>query len=259
MKKLFAVVCCFLTISLVTSCNKETEKKASTNTKEAKTENKKTDIKAPTKEEVGQAYGLFLATSVQKSGIELDIEALKKSYKEAMKRKLDSADEQVAASVLNSALQIAYEKKKEQTKKEGEEFLAKNAKRPEVISLESGLQYEIIKEGTGIQPKDGDTCKLHYKGMFIDGKAFEDSKDYKEGKPVEIDLGMVIPGWQEGLKKMKVGGKYKLYVPYALGYGEQGIRSPQSGQEIIPPCAALIFEIELIDAAPVKNTEKANH
>jgi FKBP-type peptidyl-prolyl cis-trans isomerase FklB len=120
---------------------------------------------------------------------------------------------------------------------EGKAFLAKNGKRKGVKTTKSGLQYEVLKAGTGASPKATDEVETHYKGTLIDGTVFDSS--YKRGKPVSFPLNKVIPGWTEALQLMKTGGKSKIYVPSDLGYGPQG--PPKIG-----PNATLIFEIELL-------------
>ena len=130
-------------------------------------------------------------------------------------------------------------KQYEETKAAGENFLAENAKRPEVKTTESGLQYEVITEGKGNKPAATDVVKVHYKGTLIDGTVFDSS--YDRGEPAEFPLNRVIPGWTEGLQLMSVGSKYKLYIPYQLGYGERG-----AGQDI-KPYSALIFDVELLE------------
>ena len=120
----------------------------------------------------------------------------------------------------------------------GEKWLADNAKKEGVKTTDSGLQYKVLKEGTGPQPTAADTVTVHYVGKLIDGKEFDSS--VKRGQPATFPLGNVVKGWTEGLQLMKVGGKYELYIPYELAYGPQG-RPPT-----IPPYATLVFEIELL-------------
>ena len=132
----------------------------------------------------------------------------------------------------------------EKNSKEGAAFLEKNKKEKGVITTASGLQYIIIKEGTGPKPKPSDMVTVHYKGTTIDGKEFDSS--YKRGQPATFPLGNVIPGWTEGLQLMSAGGKAKLFVPSKLGYGERG-----AGQDI-GPNQTLIFEVELISIQPNK-------
>jgi FKBP-type peptidyl-prolyl cis-trans isomerase len=116
-------------------------------------------------------------------------------------------------------------------------WLAENAKKEGVQTRESGLQYKIITEGTGKSPKKTDTVEVHYRGRLLNGTEFDSS--YKRNQTIEFALNQVIPGWTEGLQLMKEGGKAELYIPYALGYGENGMGP-------IPPAATLIFEVELI-------------
>ena len=124
-------------------------------------------------------------------------------------------------------------------KGEGEAFLAENKKRAGVMTTPSVLQYEIVKEGTGRQPKASDTVRCHYEGTLIDGTVFDSS--YRRGMPAEFGLRQVIAGWTEGVQLMKEGSIFKFYIPYNLAYGERG-----AGADI-PPYAALIFKVELIN------------
>ena len=124
-------------------------------------------------------------------------------------------------------------------KGEGEAFLKENAKKAGVTVTPSGLQYEIVKEGNGRQPKASDTVRCHYEGTLIDGTVFDSS--YRRGMPAEFGLRQVIAGWTEGVQLMKEGSIFKFYIPYNLAYGERG-----AGADI-PPYAALIFTVELIN------------
>ncbi len=123
-------------------------------------------------------------------------------------------------------------------KGEGEAFLAENAKREGVFCTRSGLQYEVLAEGNGPRPTASDTVRCHYEGTLIDGTVFDSS--YRRNQPAEFGLRQVIAGWTEGVQMMKVGSKYKFYIPYQLGYGEHGAGNS------IPPYAALIFTVELL-------------
>ncbi len=126
----------------------------------------------------------------------------------------------------------------EENKAAGEAFLTENAKKPGIVTTASGLQYQVITEGTGASPSATDNVSVHYKGTTIDGKEFDSS--YKRGAPAEFPLNRVIPGWTEGLQLMKEGGKSRLFIPSNLAYGERG-----AGRDI-GPNAALIFDVELI-------------
>lgn len=121
---------------------------------------------------------------------------------------------------------------------EGERFLAENAKRPEVTVTPSGLQYEVVKQGTGRKPRATDTVRCHYEGTLIDGTVFDSS--YRRNQPASFGLNQVIRGWTEGVQLMSEGSVFKFYIPYNLAYGEHG-----AGADI-PPYAALIFTVELI-------------
>lgn len=123
-------------------------------------------------------------------------------------------------------------------KEAGEKFLAENAKKPGVTVTASGLQYEVLTEGTGAQPKATDTVRCHYEGTLLDGTVFDSS--YKRNEPADFGLQQVIAGWTEGVQLMKEGSKFRFYIPYMLAYGEGGAGA------MIPPYSALIFDVELI-------------
>lgn len=146
------------------------------------------------------------------------------------------------------AKRAAEEKAKAETnKKAGDEFLAKNKAKKGVTTTASGLQYEVLKAGTGPKPKDTDTVQVHYTGTLLDGTKFDSSVD--RGEPATFPLKGVIPGWTEGLQLMPVGSKYKFYIPAALAYGE-------NGPGPIGPNATLTFEVELIKIVPPAETAK---
>lgn len=123
-------------------------------------------------------------------------------------------------------------------KEEGEKFLAENAKKEGVKVLPSGLQYEVLSEGTGKQPSATSTVECHYEGTLIDGTKFDSS--YDRNQTATFGLNQVIKGWTEGVQLMKEGAKYRFFIPYTLAYGERGAGGS------IPPCAALIFIVELV-------------
>ena len=123
-------------------------------------------------------------------------------------------------------------------KEEGAKFLAENAEKEGVIVTKSGLQYEVLTEGTGKKPKATDTVRCHYEGRLLDGTIFDSS--YKRNAPADFGLQQVIAGWTEGVQLMAEGAKYRFYIPYMLAYGEGGAGA------MIPPFATLIFDVELI-------------
>ena len=121
---------------------------------------------------------------------------------------------------------------------EGQRFLKENATKPGVSTTSSGLQYKVLKEGTGRSPKATDVVVVNYRGTLINGKEFDSS--YKSGKPIEFPLNRVIPGWTEGVQLMKEGAKYEFYIPPNLAYGSRGAGG------VIGPDETLIFEVELL-------------
>lgn len=127
----------------------------------------------------------------------------------------------------------------EAAKRAGEEYLEKNAARSGVTVLPSGLQYEVVREGTGRKPKATDSVKCHYEGTLVDGTVFDSSR--RRGEPAVFPLNGVIHGWTEGLQLMQEGAVYRFFIPYNLAYGENGAGAS------IPPYAALVFEVELIE------------
>jgi len=124
-------------------------------------------------------------------------------------------------------------------KEAGEKYLAENGKKADVVTLPSGLQYQVLREGNGKKPTAKDSVKCHYEGFLIDGTVFDSS--VQRGEPAVFGLQQVIAGWTEGLQLMQEGAKYRFFIPYRLAYGEGG-----AGQ-MIPPYAALIFDVELIE------------
>lgn len=143
-----------------------------------------------------------------------------------------------AQKVVNDRFQELSEQAYAKMKEEGEAFLAANSKKEGVVTLPSGLQYEVLVEGTGKQPTASDRVQCHYEGTLIDGTLFDSS--IKRGEPAVFGVTQVIPGWVEALQLMKEGAKWRLYIPYQMAYGEHG------AGEMIPPYSALIFEVELI-------------
>ena len=136
-------------------------------------------------------------------------------------------------------LQAERAEKGKAAKEAGEKYLAENAKKEGIITTASGLQYKVLKEGTGKQPKATDKVRCHYEGFLIDGTVFDSS--VQRGEPAVFPLDGVIVGWTEGLQLMREGGKYRFFIPYKLGYGECGAGAS------IPPFATLVFDVELLE------------
>ncbi len=191
------------------------------------------------------SFGVDVAARLKQQGIELDIKALNQGIADASNGSelaLNDEERLQAKTDFQTQLQQALIKKQtsiaETNLAAGKAFLEENAKKPGVITTESGLQYKILTTGDGKQPKDTDTVTTHYKGTLIDGREFDSS--YKRDKPASFPVKGVIKGWTEALQLMHVGDKWQLFIPSELAYG-----ATQRG-ELIQANSALIFEIELL-------------
>ena len=198
-------------------------------------------------DKVSYALGLGIGRQLSQMGADnLDIDDFAKAIKDILAGKKPEIDDAEAQTLVKDFFEkqeakqraAAAEKFKE-TKEKGEAYLAENAKKEGVVTLPSGLQYQVIKEGNGRRPKATDKVKCHYEGMLVDGTLFDSS--IQRGEPATFPLNGVIKGWTEGLQLMQEGAKYRFFIPYHLGYGENG------GGASIPPFAALVFDVELIE------------
>jgi FKBP-type peptidyl-prolyl cis-trans isomerase len=184
------------------------------------------------------AVGISVANFYKQMGVKkLNTSIVSKAINDLLGGKKALMDDATANSLMNAYISKLQAQKSVPTIQAGEKFLAENKKKPGVIVTPSGLQYEVMTEGTGEKPTAADSVTCHYKGTFIDGKVFDSSID--RGEPITFSLGGVIKGWTEGLQLMAVGSKYKFYVPYQLGYGASDYMS-------IPGGSMLTFEVELL-------------
>lgn len=196
------------------------------------------------KDKVNYAIGVNIIGSIKKQGVDIDLGLVIQGMKDAYSGgKLLLSDEEVRVGIdkyqtaVRQKQSVLRSKAAEDNKKEGDAFLAENAKKEGVVVLPSGLQYKILKAGDGKKPTDRDTVECQYRGTLVNGTEFDSS--YRTGKPATFKITAVIPGWREALQLMPVGSTWQLFVPSKLGYGERG-----AGR--IGPNATLIFEVELL-------------
>ncbi|MBK0402676.1 FKBP-type peptidyl-prolyl cis-trans isomerase [Adhaeribacter sp. BT258] len=197
------------------------------------------------KEKISYIIGRDMASNFSKQGIEIEADALLSGLKDAMAGKpsaLSAEETQQTMMQLQQEMEQKFQEKAgkagENNKKEGQEFLAANKNKAGVHTLPSGMQYEILNEGTGKTPSRTDNVTTHYKGTLIDGTVFDSS--YERGQPATFPVNGVIAGWTQALMMMKEGAKWRLYIPAELAYGAQG-----AGADI-GPNATLIFDVELL-------------
>lgn len=192
------------------------------------------------------AIGLNVGSNLKSQGVEnFSYEAMNKGMVDAMtKAEKPLLDEQTASMTIQQKLQEYASKKINVQKEEGKKFLADNKTKAGITELPNGIQYKIIKQGSGVKPAVEDTIKVHYKGTTIDGNVFDDS--YSRGEPIEFPLGNLIEGWKQTLVLMPVGSKWQIFLPSDYGYGDRGAGAN------IPGGATLIFELELLDVKPIK-------
>jgi len=197
-------------------------------------------------DKISYALGLGIGRQLLQMGAnELSID----DFSQAIKDVIGGAELKVNDTEAQQIVQDFFQKQEEKqrataaekgktAKVDGEKYLAENAQKEGVVTLPSGLQYKVLREGNGKKPKATDQVKCHYEGMLVDGTMFDSS--VQRGEPATFPLNGVIAGWTEGLQLMKEGGKYRFFIPYNLGYGERGAGAS------IPPFAALVFDVELV-------------
>ena len=190
-------------------------------------------------DKISYALGISLGANLKNNGFEsLDYEKLALGMQDLMDGKSLEMSIQEAQTIINQYFQQIQEKAHAATIEAGKAFLAENAKRPEIITTASGLQYEVLNEGKGEKPAASDRVQVHYHGTLLSGEVFDSS--VSRGEPATFGVTQVISGWVEALQLMPVGSKWKLFIPSDLAYGAQG-----AGQSI-GPHTTLIFEVELL-------------
>lgn len=190
------------------------------------------------KDSLSYALGTDVARSLKANGFELDIKMLTEGITQQMKGSDLLLSEDKSAEVIQASVYKIREKKNAELRKPGEDFLAKNKLNPNIKVTAEGIQYEILKEGDGLHPTTTDEVLVHYIGTLVNGEKFDSTHD--RNQPLNLPLTSVIKGWQIGIPLMRVGSKYRFYIPYNLAYGERGSGS-------IPPFSALIFEVDLLE------------
>ncbi len=227
-----------LVTMIIVSCG------AQSGTEAGKTEVKLEDM---TKEQkASYSYGLLVAEQIKRGGFELDADLIGKAIQDVLNgndQLFTSAEAQTTFQAYAEGVQakqaVTQNAKGQENKATGEAFLAENKGKDGVITTASGLQYVIMKEGTGAKPGPTDKVKTHYHGTLIDGTVFDSSVD--RGQPISFPVNGVIAGWTEALQLMPVGSKWKLFIPSELAYGARGAGA------MIGPNSALVFEVELLD------------
>ena len=198
-------------------------------------------------DKVSYALGLGIGNQLRQMGAsELNIDDLSAAIRDVLGGKEPQVSNREAQTIVQdffkakeAKLQAERAEKGKAAREEGERYLAENAKKQGVVTLPSGLQYQVLREGNGRRPKATDKVKCHYEGFLVDGTLFDSS--VQRGEPAVFGLQQVIAGWTEGLQLMQEGAKYRFFIPYLLAYGEGGAGAA------IPPYATLVFDVELIE------------
>lgn len=202
-------------------------------------------------ERVSYSIGMSIATNMKQQDVNIDVDMMAKAMKDVFtggKMLLTEQEAQQVMMAFSQKMREEQKKKQEEqgvkNKAEGEKYLAENKDKEGVKTTASGLQYKVLKSGSGATPKAEDRVKVHYKGTLIDGTKFDSS--YDRGQPAEFSVNGVIKGWTEALLLMKAGDKWELTIPSDLAYG------PRGNMRTIPPNAVLVFEVELIEVTPAE-------
>jgi len=200
-------------------------------------------------ERASYGIGLNLGRNLIAQAVDVDVDFVTRGIRDALAGgELLLSDEEIGTALqefqakIQERQQALMAEMAEKNKAAGDKFLAENGSKPEVVSLPSGLQYQVLKAGDGSNPSSTNKVRVHYEGRLIDGTVFDSS--YQRGEAVEFQLGQVIAGWNEAVPLMKIGAKWRVWVPSDLAYGPQG-RPP-----VIEPSSTLVFDIELLGIVP---------
>ncbi len=200
-------------------------------------------------QQAGYVIGLELGGTLVPVRGEVDLDTMMEGIRDSLAGREPKVNEQQFMQVmqdLGERMQAARAEAGARAAEEGAAFLAENAGREEVQVTESGLQYEVLEKGQGDdRPGPGDRVRVHYEGSLLDGEVFDSSRE--RGEPAEFTLDQVVPGWQEGVQLMARGSRYRLWIPSALGYGEEGTVGGPIG-----PNSTLVFDVELLDFEPAQ-------
>jgi FKBP-type peptidyl-prolyl cis-trans isomerase len=245
MKKIVACALAFMMVTAVSTQSFAQKWKKNKEKKENQTATVALPAFASNNDTVSYIIGADIAHSFIKNGIDLNTEMVFKGFRDAQ-AKVDTAfsQEQIGNIMMEWQQRMSAKKDAESAAvcsgniKKGDEFLATNRTKEGVIETASGLQYKILKDGTGESPDDNDMVEVHYTGTLIDGTVFDSSRD--RGEPIEFPVNGVIAGWTEALKLMKTGSRFMLYIPSKLAYGDRATGP-------IPEGSTLIFDVELLE------------
>lgn len=236
MRKVKIMALIFTSVALISSCGQAQKNK----------KNKEVKLETET-QKLSYAIGKDVANNLKSAGVEIDVETFSRALEDVLTGKQLAMTEEEANKVIQDyqtkkmqEMQQASEAEAVKYRAEGEQFLTNNRSKEGVQQTASGLQYSVVKEGSGPKPTATSQVKVHYKGTLLDGTVFDSS--YDRGEPATFGLNQVIRGWTEGLQLMNKGAKYMLYIPADLAYGN----NPPPGSNI-KAGMTLVFEVELLD------------
>lgn len=250
MKKIFVLIALVATYTYSSAQTKPAAAKPSTAVKPKPTVSASTTQAKPVAtliktqlDSASYSFGMSIAKDMKARGVtSLNYSVLAKAMNDVFAGSTLAISPEKSQETIMGFLGSIEKKKFAVNIAEGTKFLTENSKKAGVVTLPSGLQYEILTKGTGLKPKAVDEVTVHYKGTLLNGKQFDSS--YDRGEPATFMLNQVIPGWTEGVQQMPAGSKYRFFIPYPLAYGERG-----AGPDITP-YSTLIFEVELMSVQP---------